>query len=44
VRDLSPSDEEVHQWQRDLNVYLASEWRAEPSEALVGDTSDHSLN
>ena len=26
VRDLSPSDEEVQQWQRELNVYLASEW------------------
>jgi hypothetical protein len=26
VRELNPSDEEVHQWQRELNVYLASEW------------------
>ena len=26
VRDLNPTDEEVHQWQRELNVYLASEW------------------
>lgn len=26
VRDLHPSDEEIHQWQRELNVYLASEW------------------
>ena len=26
VRDLSPTDEEVQQWQRELNVYLASEW------------------
>ena len=26
VRDLNPSDEEVQQWQRELNVYLASEW------------------
>ena len=26
VRDLNPSDEEVQQWQRDLNIYLASEW------------------
>ncbi len=26
VRDLSPSDEEIQQWQRELNVYLASEW------------------
>ncbi|MFN0050887.1 MAG: hypothetical protein ACKV0T_01765 [Planctomycetales bacterium] len=27
IRDLNPSDEEVHQWQRELNVYLASEWQ-----------------
>ncbi len=26
VRDLNPTDEEVQQWQRELNVYLASEW------------------
>jgi hypothetical protein len=26
VRDLAPSDEEILQWQRELNVYLASEW------------------
>ena len=26
VRDLNPGDEEVQQWQRELNVYLASEW------------------
>jgi hypothetical protein len=26
IRDLDPSDEEVQQWQRELNVYLASEW------------------
>lgn len=26
VRDVNPSDEEVQLWQRDLNVYLASEW------------------
>lgn len=26
VRDLHPTDEEVLQWQRELNVYLASEW------------------
>ncbi|MBI3863989.1 MAG: hypothetical protein HY290_19060 [Planctomycetia bacterium] len=26
VRDLNPSDEDVQQWQRELNVYLASEW------------------
>ena len=26
VRDLNPSDEEIQQWQRELNVYLASEW------------------
>ena len=26
IRDLNPSDEEVLQWQRELNVYLASEW------------------
>ncbi|HTI52167.1 MAG TPA: hypothetical protein VL475_14490 [Planctomycetaceae bacterium] len=27
VRDLQTTDEEVHQWQRELNVYLASEWQ-----------------
>ncbi len=26
VRDLNPTDEEVEQWQRELNAYLASEW------------------
>ena len=26
VQDLNPSDQEVQLWQRDLNVYLASEW------------------
>jgi hypothetical protein len=26
VRDLNPTDDEVQQWQRELNVYLASEW------------------
>ena len=26
VRDLKPSDEDILQWQRELNVYLASEW------------------
>ena len=26
VRDLDPSDEDIQQWQRELNVYLASEW------------------
>ena len=26
VRDLNPTDEAVQQWQRELNVYLASEW------------------
>lgn len=26
VRDLNPTDEEIQQWQRELNVYLASEW------------------
>ena len=26
VRDLKPSDDDVLQWQRELNVYLASEW------------------
>lgn len=26
VRDLQPSDEEIEQWQRELNAYLASEW------------------
>jgi hypothetical protein len=30
VRDLSPGDEEIQQWQRDLNVYLASEWQTAP--------------
>jgi len=27
VRDLNPSDDDVQQWQRELNVYLASEWQ-----------------
>ena len=27
VRDLQPTDEEIEQWQRELNAYLASEWR-----------------
>jgi hypothetical protein len=26
VRDMNPGDNEIQQWQRDLNVYLASEW------------------
>jgi hypothetical protein len=26
VRDLNPSDAEIQIWQRELNVYLASEW------------------
>ncbi len=26
VRDLDPSDEDIQGWQRELNVYLASEW------------------
>lgn len=26
VRDLDPSDQDIQQWQRELNVYLASEW------------------
>jgi len=26
VRDLKPSEEDILQWQRELNVYLASEW------------------
>jgi hypothetical protein len=26
VRDLNPTDDEVQLWQRELNVYLASEW------------------
>jgi hypothetical protein len=26
VRDLDPSDEDIQRWQRELNVYLASEW------------------
>jgi hypothetical protein len=26
VRELNPTDEEVMNWQRELNVYLASEW------------------
>lgn len=28
VRDLEPSDAEIQKWQRDLNIYLASEWQA----------------
>lgn len=32
VRDLNPSDAEQHQWQRELNVYLASEWSPIPSD------------
>lgn len=28
VRDLQPDDAEIQKWQRDLNVYLASEWDA----------------
>lgn len=35
VRDLSPGDEEVQQWQRDLNLYLAAEWQ--PAAALTSD-------
>jgi hypothetical protein len=27
LRDLNPSDADVRQWQRDLNLYLASEWQ-----------------
>jgi hypothetical protein len=30
VRDPNPSDEDVLQWQRELNVYLASEWQTGP--------------
>jgi len=26
VHELNPTDEEIQQWQRELNVYLASEW------------------
>jgi hypothetical protein len=26
VRDLDPGDADIQQWQRELNVYLASEW------------------
>jgi hypothetical protein len=26
VRDLNPRDDEIQEWQRELNVYLASEW------------------
>lgn len=26
VRDLKPSENDILQWQRELNVYLASEW------------------
>jgi hypothetical protein len=30
VRELHPTDNEVQQWQRELNVYLASEWQPVP--------------
>ncbi|MGQ0635503.1 MAG: hypothetical protein ACT4QC_12885 [Planctomycetaceae bacterium] len=30
VPDLQPSDDEVQRWQRELNVYLASEWQPPP--------------
>jgi hypothetical protein len=30
VRDPNPTDDDVQQWQRDLNVYLASEWQTGP--------------
>lgn len=30
VRDPNPSDADVQQWQRELNVYLASEWQTAP--------------
>jgi hypothetical protein len=26
VRDMHPGDEDIQRWQRELNVYLASEW------------------
>ncbi|MSR57154.1 MAG: hypothetical protein EXS05_05735 [Planctomycetaceae bacterium] len=35
VRDLSPTDDEVQQWQRELNLYLAAEWQ--PTAPLSSD-------
>lgn len=30
VRDPNPTDADVQQWQRELNVYVASEWQTAP--------------